>query len=75
MTSGIDDETFTRFLELCDTLHISPLGASLLGDFMNEIYYLGYDNARKEITLKNDLKQGIAKWKEELKKGSNETLR
>jgi hypothetical protein len=69
MTSGINDETFTRFLELCDSLHISPLAASAIGDFLNEAYYQGYDTAHREITLKNDLKQGIAKWKEELKKG------
>ena len=71
MTSGINDETFTRFLELCDTLHISPYGASLLGEFLNEIYYLGYDTAQREITQKNDLKKGIERWKEELKKGSS----
>ena len=70
MTKGITDETFTRFLELCETLHISPLASSALGDMLHEVYYDGYDRGCYDTTIKNDLKRGIERWADSIDKGT-----
>ncbi|QGT54360.1 hypothetical protein b3_0116 [Synechococcus phage B3] len=65
--TGIDDVVFNRFLELCDSHGISPMAQNALVEFLYETYYLGHDNACKQMQYKQDLKVGIENWKKELK--------
>ena len=65
---GITDDTFTRFLELCERLHISPMAIEELGLMLYEVYYEGYDRAINDERTKRDLKKGIEEWKHSLNK-------
>lgn len=66
--TGIDDETFNRFLELCEFHGISAMAQSGLSEFLYEIYYLGYDKGYSRRVQQDDLKIGIANWKKELER-------
>lgn len=71
---GISDETYNRFLDLCDVLHVSPMAVDALELFLHEIYYEGYDLATKEVTSKNDLKRGISRWANKIGKSTETPL-
>ena len=65
---GITDEVFTRFVELCEVLHISPLASSSLGDMLYEVYYEGYDQGYKDGLSKGDLRKAIDNWSKSIDK-------
>jgi hypothetical protein len=47
--TGVSDELYTKFIDLCEVLHISPLATSALGDILYEAYYEGHDEAMLNI--------------------------
>jgi hypothetical protein len=68
---GLSDEVFNRFLELCDAHGVSMMAQNDLVEFLYETYYLGYDDACKQMQYKQDLKVGIENWKKELQQREN----
>lgn len=71
---GINDETFTRFLELCEVLNVGPMATQALGELLYEVYYEGFDAACHDMTVKNDLKRGIERWAEKIGKSTESPL-
>ncbi len=53
--NGPSEELYTKFLELCEVLHISPLATAALGDILYEAYYEGYDSSTKTKPQTNKL--------------------
>lgn len=49
---GLDDEFFTRFVELCEVLHVSPMATAALGDMLYDAYYQGYDQGSEDSKSK-----------------------
>jgi hypothetical protein len=64
--TGIDDEVFNRFMDLCDAHGVSRMAQHDLVEFLYETYYLGYDKGYSRRVQQDDLKVGIANWKKEL---------
>jgi hypothetical protein len=47
--TGVSDELHTKFLDLCEVLHVSPLATSALVDLLYEAFYEGHDKAMLSV--------------------------